>query len=69
MDSVLLRLADEQLRPLVPGSALELGEVAEPRTFGISSSALKPTYERSVADVAAVLAVPAVVLSVTTVAA
>ena len=69
MNSVLRRLADKQLRPLVAGSALELGEVAEPRTFKISSSALKPTYEHSVADVAAVLAVAAVVLSVTSVAA
>ena len=69
MDSVLRRLTDEQLRPHVAGSALELGEVAEPRIFGPSSSALKPTYEHSVADVAAVLAVAAVVLSVTAFAA
>ena len=66
---MLRRLADKQLWPLVAGSALELWEVLEPRKFGPSSSALKPTYEHSVADVAAVLAVAAVVLSVTAVAA
>ena len=68
MDSVLRCLAGAQLRPAVAESALEPGEVVEPRTSGPSYSALTPTSGRFFAAVVVAVAVAAAVVAETSVA-
>ena len=57
MDSVLQCLAGAQLLPAVAESALEPGEVVEPRTSGPSYSALTEAFEHSVAAVESLVVV------------